>query len=302
MAQNVTVQGASYADVPAVVLPKTGGGTASFTDVSDTTAAAGDVASGKYFYTAAGQRTEGTASGGGGQAYEDLLAVLAGTFSGAFANSDITIIKGRGFSNCPNMTSLSLPNLTQTGDRPFDGTTNLTSINTPNITNAAGYYLTGQTHLSGGYIFPALTTCAAEFVSGATITSIVVPALTSMGTNFANGNGALVSADFTNLTKFMGWAFRNTTAFTTLILRKPSIIALDNVNVFVGSKFDSGGAGGTIYIPESLYNHLGDGTSSDYKAATNWSTVNAYGTITWAKIEGSQYENYYADGTPIPSS
>jgi len=57
--------GASYSAVPSVLLPKTGGGTASFTDVSDTTAAAADVASGKYFYTAAGVRTEGTSSGGG---------------------------------------------------------------------------------------------------------------------------------------------------------------------------------------------------------------------------------------------
>ena len=64
MAQNVTVQGASYSDVPAVTLPKTGGGTASFYDVSDTTAAAADVASGKYFYTAAGVLTAGTSSGG----------------------------------------------------------------------------------------------------------------------------------------------------------------------------------------------------------------------------------------------
>lgn len=32
MAQNVTVQGASYSDVPAVVLPKTGGGLAKFID------------------------------------------------------------------------------------------------------------------------------------------------------------------------------------------------------------------------------------------------------------------------------
>lgn len=65
MAQNITLLGASYSDVPAVTLPKTGGGTASFTDVTDTTATASDVAQGKYFYTAAGVRTEGTASGGG---------------------------------------------------------------------------------------------------------------------------------------------------------------------------------------------------------------------------------------------
>lgn len=66
MAQNITLLGANYSDVPAVELPKTGGGTASFTDVTDTTAAAEDVASGKYFYSAAGVRTAGTGSGGGG--------------------------------------------------------------------------------------------------------------------------------------------------------------------------------------------------------------------------------------------
>ena len=65
MAQNITLLGASYSAVPAVNLPKTGGGTASFVDVTDTTAAAADVASGKYFYTAAGVRTQGTSSGGG---------------------------------------------------------------------------------------------------------------------------------------------------------------------------------------------------------------------------------------------
>lgn len=65
MAQNITLMGASYTDVPAVELPKTGGGTASFTDVTDTTATASDVASGKYFYTSSGVKTQGTASGGG---------------------------------------------------------------------------------------------------------------------------------------------------------------------------------------------------------------------------------------------
>lgn len=84
MAQNVTVQGASYSDVPAVQLPKTGGGTATFTDVTDTTAAAADVASGKYFYTAAGVRTQGTSSGGGGT---DRLVLLQTTAIGALQTS-----------------------------------------------------------------------------------------------------------------------------------------------------------------------------------------------------------------------
>ena len=66
--KNVTVAGGSYPDVPQVNLPITGGGTASFVEISDTTATASDVASGKVFYTSAGTRTVGTATGGGGSA------------------------------------------------------------------------------------------------------------------------------------------------------------------------------------------------------------------------------------------
>lgn len=65
MSQNITLLGASYSAVPAVTLPKTGGGIATFTDVTDTTATASDVASGKLFYTSGGVLTTGTSSGGG---------------------------------------------------------------------------------------------------------------------------------------------------------------------------------------------------------------------------------------------
>lgn len=69
MAKNITLLGASYPDVPAILLPQTGGGTARFDDASVTTAAAADVASGKIFLASDGTITTGTNSGGGSGAY-----------------------------------------------------------------------------------------------------------------------------------------------------------------------------------------------------------------------------------------
>ena len=66
MAQNITLLGASYSAVPAVTLPRTGGGTARFDDCTVVTAEASDVASGKIFVASDGTVTTGTNSGGGG--------------------------------------------------------------------------------------------------------------------------------------------------------------------------------------------------------------------------------------------
>lgn len=65
MAQNITLLGANYPDVPAVDLPKTGGGTARFSDASVTTALEADVSAGKIFLKADGSIGTGTGSGGG---------------------------------------------------------------------------------------------------------------------------------------------------------------------------------------------------------------------------------------------
>ena len=50
MAQNISLLGAVYSDVPAILLPKDGGGTAQFDDTSDADAIANDIVIGKSGY------------------------------------------------------------------------------------------------------------------------------------------------------------------------------------------------------------------------------------------------------------
>ena len=71
MAHDVSVMGAVYREVPSVMLPDQNGTLNQFTDVSDTTATAADVAKGAYFYTSDGVRTAGTSEGGGGGGESD---------------------------------------------------------------------------------------------------------------------------------------------------------------------------------------------------------------------------------------
>lgn len=60
MSKNIRLLGQDYLNVPGVNLPQTNGGLAYFADVTDTTATASDVVSGKTFYTANGTKTTGT--------------------------------------------------------------------------------------------------------------------------------------------------------------------------------------------------------------------------------------------------
>lgn len=93
MAKNISLMGASYSDVPAVVLPQTGGGTARFDDASVTTAVAADVAQGKVFIAADGTITTGTASGGGSIVVVDTPDGHGGTIREITATNVTTLVE-----------------------------------------------------------------------------------------------------------------------------------------------------------------------------------------------------------------
>ena len=171
--------------------------------------------------------------------------------------------------------------------------TAITSFTSGSITKlnlAKGFQ--GCTALVSCKITAAITTLETNQWDGcSSLQTLELPYLTA---NFPTYGAAscfqLVLADIGSAAQLIANGFRNASRLATLILRKTSVMSLQNVSAFQGTPFASGGTGGTIYIPKSLYDHLGDGTSSDYKAATNWSALNGYGTVTWAKIEGSAYE------------
>ena len=167
MAQNITLMGASYSDVPSVQLPKTGGGTASFTDVTDTTAVAGDVAQGKYFFSASGVLTLGTNQGGSGDGsvWQDangyvhlsdeagthvevdaLTVTQGGTYTAQTGHAYSPVTVASGSAGTPTATKGSVSN-------------HSISV-TPSVTNTSGY-ITGST-ING----TAVTVSASELVSG----------------------------------------------------------------------------------------------------------------------------------------
>ena len=218
--------------------------------------------------------------GGGGQAMLDAFISNA-EIESPFV-TDVQTLRASAFNSSQYPLQVVLNNVTSIPSSCFQGS-KMTSVKMPNV-----------------------TALGANAFRDAKIVYAVLPKHTqsSLVDYLFAGNTSLLAADYGPNTTNIGrnYIFQNASSLATVIFRQAgSVVPLSNTNSFNGTPFASGGAGGTIYIPKALYDHLGDNSALDYKAATNWATVDGYGTITWAKIEGSIYETQYADGTPISS-
>ena len=297
MAKNITLMGASYTDVPAVVLPQTGGGTASFTDVTDTTATASDVAEGKRFFAADGTEQTGTAVMGGGSD-EDFKAFIGRSTTNPTLPSDLTTIGEYAFYNYTKLALTSLPDgLTSIGSCAFQKCSSLALTSLPDnvleIGVSAFRYCKSITSLSGNC---RITTFGSAAFNGNStnrmqLAHVSFPnmAVASLSTVFGSSteNNAcqlLEDADIGNTSGIAANAFANCNKLQTLILRKTgSICTLANVNAFLNTPMRGyNSLSGTIYVPSALI--------STYQTATNWSTIYGEGHVTFAAIEGSEYE------------
>ena len=179
----------------------------------------------------------------------------------SFRADGITSLKNYSFLDCSLLESISFPNLISLyAVQCFRNCTSLRMACFPKLGGS-------QTQGIGYFYTSTFMGC----------TSLEIADLNVLGTS----NRGL------NVSEFSGC-----TSFNTLILRKSDAICpLGNINVFTNSPFDSGGTGGTLYVPSALI--------STYQSATNWSTILGYANNQILAIEGSIYETQYADGTPI---
>lgn len=247
--------------------------------IDDTTATASDVASGKYFYTADGTKTEGTASGGDNSKYLNLIAKTGTSFS----DDSVTEIGRNIFAYWTTLETISLPNLVKITDGVFQGSNKISNFYFPKVTT-----ITNGNNFNG---------------AGTSTSTIVLPSVSSIPSmnafNTFKGKAIDLDGSLSNLNTY---TFNSSSELETIILRKNSVVAVNHVNAFNSTPFASDGTGGILYVPESLV--------SSYQSATNWSTILGYTNNQIKSIESTHTDPnasidltlYYADGTPIPSN
>ena len=236
--------------------------------------------------------------------------------------SNLKNINSYAFQNCSSLALTSLPSsLASLGTYSFSGCTNLALTSLPSsLESLSGYAFQNCNKITVSELPIGVTSLASGVFLGCTsITSIRSDAvITATNTNFMIGSSSnptmsLASASFPNMTaanistlfgsttaayacqllefcdigstqSIAGNAFANCYALETLVLRRSdAICSLAAVSAFLNTPIRGyNSLTGTVYVPSALI--------STYQTATNWKTIYDAGTVTFAAIEGSDYE------------
>ena len=191
-------------------------------------------------------------------------------------SNNTEVVRNCAFSGCTSLTAIKFLKVTSFNQSAFDGCTSLYSVHAPLLETVGHGALAGN--VCQTIFLPSLIqTQGYSFTNTKQLETAIFPMVTTLGANNKN-------------------TFKGASKLTVLVLGYNGVVNNTDINNFDGTPFASGGSGGEIYIPKTLYDHLGDGSNLDYLANNVWNTINGYGTITWRQIEGSEYETYMPNG------
>lgn len=212
--------------------------------------------------------------------------------------SGVASIGTSAFSGCSNLVLTSLPsNLTSIGISAFSGCLKLALTSLPSgVTKIDSSAFKSCESMPSIECDGAITTFGnSSFIGSSShpmqLASASFPnmAVSSLGTAFgsttaANACKQLAFADVGKTKAIAANAFANCYALRTLVLRRTgSICTLSNVSAFLNTPMRGyNSLTGTVYVPSALI--------ASYQTASNWKTLYDGGTLTFAAIEGSQYE------------
>lgn len=328
MAQEIMVMGATYEDVPSVRLPDSNGVFHPFTDTSDTTAIASDVAQGKVFHLANGSTATGTASGGGGTLVTKSITAN-GTYSAEDDNADgyseVTVnVSGGGGGDDGSLkgiiertvTTLTLPSdLTKVGDYAFYNCSNLELTSLPSGVAQFGLYafygcvkitlseLPDSVTNIGSYAFHRCSSIESISCNGALVSigNFAFQRCTKLSQiRFPNSRANIVTNTFgsttaSNACKALEFADVGSptsiaaNAFANCYKLQTLVLRKDSVCTLANvSAFLKTPLRGYSGLTGTVY--VPSNLIASYQTASNWNTLYNDGTVTFVPLEGSAYE------------
>lgn len=206
------------------------------------------------------------------------------------------------FYNNKAVTSIVSTAGTAIGPNACYGATSLKTFEMPTATTIGANSFRNCTSLEAIYL-PLCTINNVQYVfSGCTkLLTAVLPSAEIIQQYVFQDCTVLKSIDM-KATQIKTGAFRRSPALDTLVLRNTSVVTLAAIAAFEGTRFATGEAGGTLYVPNDLI--------ASYQAASNWSTILGYTNNRIKSIESTATDpdapidltTHYIDGTAIPTT